>query len=71
MSLPSAHTPMPSLQAIFEAARHFGLSDSEIWWTVDACLEPADHDATVADYIDELTGALSRRVLAKQRRTLS
>jgi hypothetical protein len=67
----SQHIAMPSLEAIFDGARHFGLIEREIWRTVDECLEAMDQDATVAEYIDELTGALARRVLAKQRRVSS
>jgi hypothetical protein len=67
----SQYIAMPSLEAIFEGARHFGLTHREVWRTVDECLEAMDQDATVAEYIDELTGALARRVLAKERRVPS
>jgi hypothetical protein len=67
----SQYIATPSLEAIFDGARHFGLIDREIWRTVDECLEAMGQDATVAEYIDELTGSLARRILAKQRRVSS
>jgi len=61
---PSATSP---LQAIFESAKCFGVSDDEFWQTVDQSFCAVDIDVTVRDYLDELSGALARRLLAKQR----
>ena len=60
-------TAVPSLQAIFDGAKCFGLTDDEAWLTVDECLGELGGDATVNEFVDELTGALARGVLAKQR----
>jgi hypothetical protein len=65
------YRPIASLQEIFDSAKHFGLTDDEAWATIDACLCEADYDVSVPEYLDELTGALSRVILAKQRRALS
>jgi hypothetical protein len=56
------------LKAIFDAARRFGLTDDEVWKTVDASLDGAGRDATVRECLDDLAGALARRILAKERR---
>jgi hypothetical protein len=60
-------TTGPSLQAILDGAKCFGLTDDEAWQTVDKCLGEVGGDATVNEFMDELTGALARGVLAKQR----
>jgi hypothetical protein len=52
---------MPSLQATFDAAKHFGLTDDEAWDTVEEFL----------DNRDELAAALASRILAKQRASCS
>jgi uncharacterized membrane protein YebE (DUF533 family) len=62
---------IPPLQAMLEAARHFGLTDDEVWQTVNASLHGAGNEATVREYLDELAGALARRILSKQRRILA
>jgi hypothetical protein len=62
-----AHQALPPLQAIFDGATHFGLSDAEVWQAFDDSLDEAGPDATVADYVQELTGELARRILWKQR----
>jgi uncharacterized membrane protein YebE (DUF533 family) len=59
------------LQAIFEAARRFGLTEDEAWWAIDESLSEVGRDATVSEYIDELTGVLAQRILSKQRRVPS
>lgn len=58
---------LPRLQAIFDAARQFGLSADEIWATLDESLSESCADASVAEYIDECAGALAVRILAKHR----
>jgi hypothetical protein len=62
---------MPPLQAIFDAAKHFGLTDDEVWQTLNESLCGAGNDATVREYLEELAGALARRILSKQRRILA
>ena len=62
------YQPIPPFQAIFDGARRFGLSDAEAWQAFDDSLDQAGPDATVADYVEELTGKLARRILWKQQR---
>jgi hypothetical protein len=59
---------MPSLHAVFDGAKSFGLSDDEMWRTADDCMHAAGADATVSEYLDELTAALARSILHKERR---
>jgi len=63
--------PIPSLKAIFCGAKDFGLTDDEVWQTVDETLCGAGGDATVPECFAELTAALARRVLSTQQRILS
>jgi hypothetical protein len=65
----SAYHPIPPLQAVFAGARRFGLTDAEVWQTFDESMAEAGPDATLSDYVQELTGELARRILHKQRRT--
>jgi hypothetical protein len=58
---------IPPLQAIFDGARRFGLTDVEVWQAFDEALDEVGPDATVADYVQGLTGELARRILRKQR----
>ena len=58
-----------SLRAIFDAARHFGLTGDEVWEAVNECFGETGADETVADCLDELVKALAGRILAKQRRS--
>jgi ABC-type nitrate/sulfonate/bicarbonate transport system ATPase subunit len=67
----SDDTPMAGLQAIFEGAKSFGLSEEDFWRTVDDSLHEVGMDATVSEYLDELTGAMARRILATARQTAS
>jgi hypothetical protein len=64
----SDHPPSPLLQAIFEGAKRFGLTEEEAWWAIDECLSEVGKDATISEYLEELTGALAQRILSKQRR---
>jgi hypothetical protein len=59
----------PTLHAVFDGAKRFGLSDEEVWRAFDDSLDETGADASVAEYLDELTGELARRILCKQRRT--
>jgi hypothetical protein len=63
------HSVISPVHAIFDAARHFGLTDHEIWRTFDTSLAEVGSDATVDEYCDELTEELARRILDKHRRT--
>ena len=58
---------MSPLQATFEAARHFGLTDDEAWHTLEASLYDARDEDTMSELHDELVAALAARILAKQR----
>jgi hypothetical protein len=62
---------IPRLQAVFDGARCFGLSDEEVWRAFDDSLDETGADAPVSEYLDELTGVLARRILHKQRRAPS
>jgi hypothetical protein len=65
------HTPIPPLQAIFEGALHFGLTEDEAWRAIDTSFYEVGRDATISEYFEELTGALARHILSKQRHTAS
>ena len=67
----SDHTPILSLQAILGGAMRFGLSEEEAWQALDDALFEVGTDATVSEYLDELTGALARRILSTARHTTS
>jgi hypothetical protein len=58
---------MFSMQAICEAARRFGLTEDETWQAMDECLDYVGPHATAAEFLDELAGALARRILVKER----
>jgi hypothetical protein len=64
---PDPYAP-PPLHRIFDGARCFGLGDDEIWRAVEETLYAALDEATVAEWLDGLTGALALRILSKQRR---
>jgi hypothetical protein len=64
----TTYQTMPSLQAIFDGARSFGLNDDEIWRMVNESMQAAGAEATVSEYLDELTGALAQSILHKERR---
>jgi hypothetical protein len=61
----------PTLQEIFEGAKDFGLTEDEIWRTVNQSQQWAGPDATVPEYLDELAGALAHRIVIKERRARS
>ena len=56
------------LRASFNAARRFGLSDDEVWHTVDEVVSRAGLHATVGECLEEITATLAREILAKERR---
>jgi hypothetical protein len=55
------------LQAIFDAAKQFGLTDDEVWSTLNGSVREVGHDGTVGECLDDLTAALACRILAKAR----
>jgi hypothetical protein len=56
------------LRAGVDAARGFGLTDDEIWATVEGVVSAVGPHATVGDCLDEVTAALAHGILDKQRR---
>ena len=62
---------IPRLQAVFDGAKRFGLTDEEVWRAFDESLDETGADASMSEYCDELTGELARRILRKQRCTPS
>ena len=60
-------SPGVPLQDILDAAEEFGLTRAEVWETVEEVLSRVPENA-VPDCLDELTTALARGILAKQRR---
>jgi hypothetical protein len=56
------------LRAGVDAARAFGLTDDEIWGTVEGVVSAVGPNATVGDCLDELTAAVARGILDKERR---
>ena len=67
----SDDTPMAGLQAIFQGARSFGLSEEDAWRTVDGVLLAVGTEATVAEYLDELTAALARSIVSTAKHNAS
>jgi hypothetical protein len=59
--------PTPTLKAIFQGARRFGLSEEAAWCAVDDSLLAVGTDAPVSEYLDELAGTLARRILLSER----
>jgi hypothetical protein len=56
------------LRAIFDAARRFGLTEDEAWQAFDDALAGVGTDATVHEYLEELTGELAPRILGVSSR---
>jgi hypothetical protein len=61
--------PIAGLRAIFEGARSFGLSEEEAWRTADGVLYAVGTEATVSEYLEQLTGALARGIVSTARQT--
>lgn len=59
--------PSTTVQSILQSARRFGLSEAAAWGAMDDALLAVGTDATVAEYFDELTGRLARRILVSER----
>jgi hypothetical protein len=62
---------VPPLQLMLTAARHFGLTPDEAWQAASDALDASGGDAYAAEYLDELSGVLARRIIAKERRTIA
>jgi len=58
---------MSPLQATFDAAKCFGLTDAEAWQVIEESLVETCGEDTTAEYREELVAALAARILAKQR----
>jgi hypothetical protein len=63
--------PAVPLKAIFEGAKDFGLNDDEVWSTVNQALYWADDEMTMSEYLEQLTAALARCIISKERRIRS
>lgn len=55
--------PMAPMDAVVDAAKHFGLTDHEVLQAVDECFSSADVDSTVGECMEDLVCALARRIL--------
>lgn len=55
------------LQSVFDSARQFGLAGEEVMRTFDEALWIVGDEACMSDYLEELSAALARRILAKER----
>jgi hypothetical protein len=67
----SDHTLIPSLRAILDGAVRFGLTEDEAWRATDESLHAVGRNATISEYLEELTATLARRILHKQQHTPS
>jgi hypothetical protein len=61
---PAAAAP---LQAVFQSAKQFGLSDDDVLRTFDEAFWTVGEDAPMSEYLDELSGTLARRILDRER----
>jgi hypothetical protein len=61
---------LPSLRAVFGAAKEFGLTEDEAWRAVDETVWAVGADGTLGEYVDALSAALASGILDKQRRSL-
>jgi hypothetical protein len=60
------HPPTGSLASILESAVQFGLTEDEVWETF---VETSDllPEEIRQSYLDELSGGLAKRLVAKER----
>ena len=63
------HTLIPSLRAIIAGAVRFGLTENEAWRATDESLHAVGRNATISEYLEELTATLARHILYKQQHT--
>ena len=57
-----------TVAVMLNAAEDFGLTREEARTTLHRAMVDPRREASVADYLDRIAGALSREILAKQRR---
>jgi hypothetical protein len=62
-----ANYAIPPLQSVFDGAKRFGLNDAEVWQAFEDSVEEVGADATLSEYLQQLTGELARRILHRQR----
>jgi hypothetical protein len=67
----SNRSTVAPVQAVFKSARQFGLGEGEVMRTFDEALWTVGEDAPMSEYLDELSAALARRILAKERQNRS
>ncbi len=67
----SDHILIPSLRAILDGAVRFGLTENEAWRATDESLHAVGKNATISEYLEELTATLARHILYKQQHTPS
>ena len=67
----SNRSTVAPIQAVFQSARQFGLDEGAVMETFDQALWIVGEDATMGDYLDELSAALARRILTQERHNRS
>ncbi len=67
----SNRSTVAPIEAVFQSARQFGLGEGDVIQTFDQALCTVGEDATMVDYLDELSAALARRILAQERHNRS
>lgn len=67
----SNRSTVAPIQAVFQSAKQFGLDEGAVMETFDQALWIVGEDATMGDYLDELSAALARRILAQERHNRS
>jgi phage terminase small subunit len=67
---PATASYTAAVTTMLSAAVDFGLTPEEARHTLHQAMADPRREASVADYLDRIAGALSREILAKQRRML-
>lgn len=67
----SNRSTVAPIQAVFRSAKQFGLDEGAVLETFDQALWIVGEDATMGEYLDELSAALARRILARERHSRS
>jgi hypothetical protein len=62
-----ANYAIPPLQSLFDGAKRFGLNEAEVWQAFEDSVDEVGADATLSEYVQQLTGELARRILQRQR----
>jgi hypothetical protein len=57
----------PPLQLMLAVSEDFGLTPGEAWQAASDALDASGGDAYAPEYLDELSGVLARRIIAKER----